>query len=63
MLKTAHDAEEFMRTGARVSPSWPGGDLRGRIRCSRLISRRSRQNPLQTGRAIRFQHIYQTWSR
>ena len=24
MLKTAHDAEEFMRTGARVSPSWPG---------------------------------------
>ena len=53
MLKTAHDAEEFMRTGARVSPSWPGGDLRGRIRCSRLISRRSRQNPLQTGRAIR----------
>ena len=54
MLKTAHDAEEFMRTGARVSPSWPGGDLRGRIRCSRLISRRSRQNPLQTGRAIRF---------
>jgi hypothetical protein len=56
MLKTAHDAEEFMRTGARVSPSWPGGDLRGRIRCSRLISRRSRQNPLQTGRAIRFQH-------
>ena len=51
MLKTAHDAEEFMRTGARVSPSWPGGDLRGRIRCSRLISRRSRQNPLQTGRA------------
>ena len=26
MLKTAHDAEEFMRTGARVSPSWPGGD-------------------------------------
>src|SRR5277367_705223 len=55
MLKTAHDAEEFMRTGARVSPSWPGGDLR-RIRCSRLISRRSRQNPLQTGRAIRFQH-------
>jgi hypothetical protein len=55
MLKTAHDAEEFMRTGARVSPSWPGGDLRGRIRCSRLISRRSRQNPLQTGRAIRFQ--------
>ena len=56
MLKTAHDAEEFMRTGARVSPSWPGGDLRGRIHCSRLISRRSRQNPLQTGRAIRFQH-------
>ena len=55
MLKTAHDAEEFMRTGARVSPSWPGEDLRGRIRCSRLISRRSRQNPLQTGRAIRFQ--------
>jgi hypothetical protein len=54
MLKTAHDAEEFMRTGARVSPSWPGGDLRGRIRCSRLFSRRSRQNPLQTGRAIRF---------
>ena len=53
MLKTAHDAEEFMRTRARVSPSWPGGDLRGRIRCSRLISRRSRQNPLQTGRAIR----------
>ena len=57
MLKTAHDAEEFMRTGARVSPSWPGGDLRGRIRCSRLISRRSRQNPLQTGRPIRFQQI------
>src|SRR5277367_634649 len=53
MLKTAHDAEEFMRTGARVSPSWPGGDLR-RIRCSRLISRRYRQNPLQTGQAIRF---------
>ena len=26
MLKTAHDAEEFMRTGARASPSWPGGD-------------------------------------
>ena len=57
MLKTAHDAEEFMRTGARVSPSWPGGDLRGRIRCSRLISRRSRQNPLQTGRAIRFNSL------
>ena len=57
MLKTAHDAEEFMRTGARVSPSWPGGDLRGRIRCSRLISRPSRQNPLQTGRAIRFNTI------
>ena len=55
MLKTAHDAEEFMRTGARVSPSWPGGDLRGRIRCSRLFSRRSRQNPLQTGWAVRFQ--------
>ena len=53
LLKTAHDAEEFMRTRARVSPSWPGRDLRGRIRCSRLISRRSRQNPLQTGRAIR----------
>ena len=57
MLKTAHDAEEFMRTGARVSPSWPGGDLRGRIRCSRLFSRQSRQNPLQTGRAIRFNAI------
>jgi len=57
MLKTAHDAEEFMRTGARVSPSWPGGDLRGRIRCSRLISRRSRQNPLQTGPPIRFNTI------
>jgi hypothetical protein len=38
MLKTAHNAEEFMRTGARVSPSWPGGDLRGRIRCSRLFA-------------------------
>jgi hypothetical protein len=57
MLKTAHDAEEFMRTGARVSPSWPGGDLRGRIHCSRLISRRSRQNPLQTGRAILFNSL------
>ena len=62
MLKTAHDAEEFMRTGARVSPSWPGGDLRGRIRCSRLISRRSRQNPLQTGRAIRFNKLKHFWA-
>ena len=44
-------SRQFMRTGARVSPSWPGGDIRGRIRCGRLISRRrSRQNPLQTGR-------------
>ena len=56
MLQTAHNAEEFMRTRARVSPFWPGGEIRGRIRCSRLISRRSGQNLLQTGRAIRFQH-------
>jgi hypothetical protein len=40
-------------TGARVSPCWPGGDLRGRIRCSRLISRQSRQNPLQTEHYLR----------
>jgi hypothetical protein len=26
-----------MRTGVRVSPSWLGGFLRSRIRCSRLI--------------------------
>ena len=26
-----------MRTGVRVSPSWLGGALRSRIRCSRLI--------------------------
>ena len=31
VLKAAHDAEESMRTGARVSPSRPGEDLRGRI--------------------------------
>ena len=30
--KAALDAERFMRTGARVSPSWPGDTLRGRIR-------------------------------
>ena len=35
MLKTAHDAEEFMRTGARVISILAGEDLRGRIRCSR----------------------------
>jgi len=35
-LKAARDAEGFMRTGARVSPSWPGEDLRGRLRWSRL---------------------------
>ena len=41
--------------GARISVLAGRSDLRGRIRCSRLISRRSRQNPLQAGRAIRFQ--------
>src|SRR5271156_5489564 len=60
MLKTAHDAEEVMRTGARVSPSWPGGDFRGQIRCSRVISRRSQQPPLQPRRAIRFNSLLNT---
>jgi hypothetical protein len=32
VLKAAHDAEEFYEDRARESPSWPGGDLRGRIR-------------------------------
>jgi hypothetical protein len=55
-VKAAHHAEEFYEDrGARTS-ILAGRNLRDRIRESRLISRRSRQNPLQTGRAIRFQH-------
>ena len=47
-----------MRTGARVSPSWPGGELleAGYVEAD-WISRQSRQTPLQTGRAIRFLNV------
>src|SRR4030095_10759286 len=45
-------AGEFMRTGARGSPSWPGRKLMGRIHCSRLLGPTG-INPLaDRGRAI-----------
>jgi hypothetical protein len=51
--KWRFDAERFMRTETRGSPSWPGLWTRDRIRCRRL-TRPNRKNHLQTGRAIRF---------
>ena len=44
--------EFYEDRGARYTPSWPGGDLRGRIQVLKqtLISRRSRQTPCRRGR-------------
>src|SRR6202167_2902225 len=46
-----------MRTGACVSPSWPEGLLEAGYVDADWISSQSRQTPLQTGRAIRFESL------
>ena len=57
MLKTALDAVTFMRTGTRVSPSWPGPRAHRPDTLKQTDHRRPRSSPLQTGRAIRFNSI------
>src|SRR5262249_25789041 len=52
-------AGDFMRTGVRGSPSWPGRTLMGRIHCSRLLATNWHQSACRPGAGHTFgRHKY-----